>query len=134
MAKRTKTKKEGNNKKPIYKKVTGGFLKLPGWNRRIKPNEEVEITLEELGGYAGQFKLVKSPGGATPPPTQEKTQKTKTEKTDTTSTEEGPFKPKLAGGGKFNVVSASGKVMNEQPLTAEKADELVQQLNGETDD
>lgn len=118
--------------KPQWKKITRGNLyPFPSKrNRRVKPNEVIRATKEELGKYIDHFELVKDGTGeyqmATTAPKPARAPK--------------PLKPitggkkdveySLVGAGEelFNVVSASGKVMNASPLDADSAEELRSKL------
>lgn len=104
-------------KKPLWQKVTGGRIKLPGVRGSIKSGEKRRLLKSEIGKYLDDFELLE--GDAKEPEPE--------------SGEDLP--PNYAwqhkGGGRYEVVSRSGEVMNDELLTKEEAEELTAQLNQE---
>lgn len=115
--------------KPQWKKITRGNLyPFPSKrNRRVKPNEVIRATKEELGKYINHFELVKDGTGnyqivdPTPKPARAPKLPKPTAGGDT-------YTLVSAGEDLFNVISASGKVLNASPLDADSAEELRSKL------
>lgn len=115
--------------KPQWKKITRGTLyPFPSKrNRRVKPNEVIRATKEELGKYINHFELVKDGTGqyqmATSAP-----KPARAPKPPKPTVGEDTYTLVSAGEDLFNVISASGKVLNASPLDADSAEELRSKL------
>lgn len=119
------------DKKPTWKKITPGKLyPFPkNRNRRVKPQEVIEATQEELAYVSNQFELVTDGTG------KFKVKAKAADPADPDPGEKAPekdvFTAESVGSGWFNVVSGAGKVMNEKKLRAEAAAELIATLEEE---
>ena len=116
--------------KPLWRKTTRGSLYLAGKPRkRIKPNEKVRATEEELGKWIVEFELLDKGSGKNEfiPKSKEQVEE---EKLNIPDKEE--YMVEHVGQGWYNVVSPSGKVMNEKKLRSDDADTLRSQLSEET--
>lgn len=135
-----------DDKRPLWRKTSSGTLTLrgPGMDprRRIKPNQTLHATAEQLGGFINQFELVSDPGGqvtsedlalsATKPEAAKAAGKPAPEPT------KAPTKPSVekyevrhVGSGWYDVVSPEGKTMNDKKLRSTEADELKEELEAE---
>lgn len=153
MERRTKKpiQEKAVDQKPQWKKITSGTLyPFPHKrNRRVKPSEVISATKEELGGFVNQFKLVREGTGIYAPKKAitKPISKPKAEKEDTTvdsaaavkaqptrrtkktdSKDKGFSIQKNEATGGFNVVSAAGKVINDEELIEESAKALLENL------
>jgi len=120
--------KRGEKNKPLWKKITRGTLyPFPNQrNRRVKPQEQIRASEEELAHVIDQFELVEDGKG------EFKVKGVKKEETvEIPDGEE--YGVVSAGRGWFNVVSQGGKVMNDKKLRAEEAKELKDSLEEETE-
>ena len=112
------------NKKPLWRKTTPGTLILRGLSTpRIKPKQEVYATKEELGRWCEtDFELVKGGKG------KYKIDKKEEESVEDESAEfensGEEFTVKHAGRGRYNVLSSTGKIMNETNLGKKEAKAL----------
>jgi hypothetical protein len=120
------------DQKPVWKKITRGKLyPFPRKrNVRVKENEKIQASEEEIEKYRDHFELVKDGTG---------------EFKVKSNTEPGKKVVKLApkanletfelvpiGEGLYNVVSFGGKKMNEEGLDLEAAEKLKEELEKET--
>lgn len=116
------------SQKPKWKKITRGTL-YPFPNRRnvrVKPNEVIQATAEELAKVADHFELVKEGTGIYSTSTVEK----KPKKKGKVPTEVYELIP--IGEGLYNVLSPGDKVMNESGLKREDAEALKKKLETES--
>lgn len=113
--------------KPSWKKITPGVLyPFPNQRgRRIKPQEQIRASQEEIAHVADHFELVENGKG------EYKVKKEKKEIIETPEAEE--YDIKSVGKGWYDVISPEGKLMNEKKLRADDAKELKASLEEETD-
>ena len=119
--------------KPQWKKITRGTLYpfANQRNRRVKPNEVIFATEEEISKFKEHFELVAEGTGTFKP----KTAKPKAKPAITlppAKVEKDKYELIPAGDEMFNVVSSVGKVMNDAPLVESFAQELKASLEKET--
>ncbi len=112
-------------KKQVYQKITGGFLKLPGMDRRIKPHEKVELTEEQVALAPNQFKLLGSKSAVGVSAVDHK-------KKDTTPIKGQKYTIKVATPGWYDVFSEGDKQMNNTKLREDAAKALVDRLESAT--
>lgn len=127
MERTKKSKKE--NKYPLWKKISGGFIRLKKGQRKIKPNEIFEAPEEDIAKYRNQFEKV-AEGTVKSKPKEEPSEPTKSKeiKPEKTGVE---YVLQPAGVAWFNVInSVTGTVMNESKLRKAEAQKLVDELNG----
>ena len=120
------------DQKPKWKKITRGTLyPFPNKrNKKVKPHETISATTEELGKYIDQFELVKEGTG------KFKVSKTSSNSEKTSVSRKSPkfsLSPVEVESAKegekfFNILSPSGKIVNDKPLTEEEAEELKNSL------
>lgn len=104
------------NKKPRWKKVGGGSMRLAR-GKIVKPNEVFSAYESELPKGCGHLLM------AVDGQTQEEEEPTPASATPS-------FEPRSKGGGWYDVVNiVSGKPVNEKSLRAEQANELVKELS-----
>lgn len=137
--KRTSTNNQGPQK-PTWRKITQGGLYLQGKrNYKIKHKEEIQATPEELGRFVNQFELIKPGTGEFeidpadfkgPEPTV--LVPVKGAKRTAPAEEKEIYIIKHVGGGYHDVLSPTGKKMNEKSLKMDKALDFKQALEGET--
>jgi hypothetical protein len=122
---------DSTDQKPIWKKITRGTLYPFSHqrNRRVKPNEKLQASEEEIAKYRDHFELIKDGTGKYKVKTIDPGQQIKTKKEKPT-----PEKYELVpiGDGLYDVESPSGKKMNDQSLDREGADALIAELDKET--
>lgn len=130
-----------SNVKPSWRKITEGTLyPFPTQrNRRVKHKETIQATAEELGNKINQFELVDPGAGeykieTTSLPVKEEGSSVTVEPVK--SKEHAPDKETYTiqhvGGGWYNVVSSTGKVMNSDKLKSADAQSLRDSLEEET--
>ena len=119
---------------PIFKmkKKVGPHLFNGEW---IRPGMTINCDAEEIARVMDKFEEVRTPAPEpeTPEPedieeeeTSEEAEKDEAEEEEETSEEEG-LVLKHKGRGKYDVInSASGKVINDEPLTKKEAEKLIE--------
>ena len=119
---------------PLWRKLTGGSLRCAS-GRKIKPKEEIRISAEELGKFVNQFKLLEDGSGSNKIPEDDKPstkdrlgRDIKKEEEEAPVPENEEYFIDHVASGWFNVVSGSGKVMNESKLRSEDAEKLKASL------
>jgi hypothetical protein len=126
----------GRDVKPVWRKVTRGKLSLTRKGAAIKPLQEVQLSAEELGKFKDQFQLVKNGTGkyAVDEPVSDTgaLRKLKDVPKKPAEDKETYNIKGIEGSDFFNVVSSSGKQMNEEPLTETEAEELADSLDAES--
>ena len=123
--------KRADTTKPLWKKITRGSLYLAGTPRkRIKPNERVRATEEELGKWVAEFELLDK-GSGNHEVTSVKVGEPGEEESFGTPEKE-IYTVEHVGTGWYNVLSSVGKVMNESKLRSEDAQALRAKLEEET--
>ncbi len=137
-------RKTNTSTKPSWRKITQGTLyPFPTQrNRRVKFKETVQATPEELGNKINQFELVEPGSGEYKIDTdafaiqKEEAPAADVVKTPTppvdSSIDEEEYEVKHAGGGWYNVVSSTGKVMNSEKLRSTDAQDLKTALEEHT--
>ena len=101
--------------------------------KRIKPNEKIRATEEELGVRVVEFELLDKGSGKHEfkPKPKEEAEKPGEEK-QTEIPEKEIYTVEHVGTGWYNVLSSVGKVMNENKLRSEEAQALREKLEEET--
>ena len=125
--------KRADTTKPLWKKITRGSLYLAGKPRkRIKPNEKIRATQEELGVRVVEFELLDKGSGKHEfkPKPKEEAEKPREESVEIPEKE--IYTVEHVGTGWYNVLSSVGKVMNENKLRSEEAQALREKLEEET--
>ena len=117
---------------PLWLKIQGGNLKLVHRRGRIKFKEKVRITEEELGKYRDQFKLLENGTGDYKVSKEAKLGLPEQPPSTAQPADKDEYNVEHVGGGWYNVISGSGKVMNETKLKSADAEELKSQLEEET--
>jgi len=113
--------------KPLWIKISPGTLVLRALdpNRRIKPKQKIYATAEQLGKHVVEFELLEgevevvtagTPINADAAPTKEE------------------YTVDHTGVGWYNVLSPTGKVMNEGKLRAADAEKLKSELEESQED
>lgn len=112
------------DQKPIYRKTAPGTLILRHpISARLKQKMEMEATEEELGSFLDQFELIKAGTGIYADTfTLSEIESEELEERYTLDHQ---------GRGKFNVVGPDGKIINENLLSKDEAENLKQQLEAE---
>lgn len=124
--------KRSNTDLPLWKKITTGKLyPFAGQrNRRVKPQEKIRCSYEELKHVLQHFELVENGKG-------EFKIDDSVFKIEEPETPDAPPKDEYsvesAGSGWYNVLSPEGKTMNEKKLRQDEAEELRESLEEETD-
>ncbi len=115
-----------NKDKPKWIKRSHGTLVLRSPSKlRLKHNQEFRASVEELGKYIDQFELLENVKG------KYKVKKKKDEPEDSNKGEQPPeeiYDIEHVAGGWYNVVSPTGKVMNEKKVKSEDAEKLKLKL------
>ena len=117
--------------KPKWIKTSPGTL-YPFSNqrgRRVKHREEIRATTKELAHVIDQFELVENIEGKN----KVNLEDLKPKEEVIESPEKDEYSVESAGSGWYNVVSSTGKIMNEKKLRAEEAKELRIALEEETE-
>lgn len=119
--------KRGEKNKPLWRKITPGVVyPFPNQRgRRIKPQEQVRATEEELGKKIKHFELIEDAKG-------KKATKAPKEAEEVEIPEGENYGIISVGKGWYDVVSSEGKVMNEKKLREDAAKELKESLEEET--
>lgn len=108
---------------PLWKKKTPGVLIITAPIRmRLKPKQEFRATPEELGRHIGDFELLEGDVDFKKYPQLQK------EDVKTPAPPE-EYTVDHVGKGKYNVLSPSGKRMNEGELTSKEAEKLCKELS-----
>jgi len=132
-------KRTGDSKqKPLWRKKSfedspSGLNKvhIPGIRKGvIKVNEKIRATVEELGEKIVEFDLVE-PGDYNENDLQAAKSVTK-EPPKTKPESKEAYSAVHKGFGKYDVVSSSGKIMNEKAMPADEAEALIDKLEQET--
>lgn len=127
-----------SKQKPLWRKLhyresPSGMSKvhIPAISKSIiKPNQKVRATVEELGDNIKEFELIDAAGNTVDiTPVETPTEELVVEKVDV---EADGYTVEHVGAGWYNVVSDSGKVMNEKKLRGADAEELKEQLEEES--
>ena len=121
-----------NDIKPKWKKTQGGNLTLAGRRGRIKYKEVLRISEAELGKYRDQFELLENGTGEYKVSTAAKLGKPEPPPPVAPPVDKEEYAVKHVGGGWYNVLSESDKVMNETKLRSEDAESLKSQLEEDT--
>jgi hypothetical protein len=111
-----KRRKEDTEGKSEFQKVGGGSLRLPG--RIIKPNERFWAYDSEIP--KGAWDVITRLSGT--PPTAAVPEEVPIKAVKPT------YKLEHRGGGRYNIVDSEGKVLNENSLSKEEAQEKLDQL------
>ena len=118
--------------KPLWRKHTQGTLyPFPKQrNRRVKFKETIEATEEELGNKRDEFDLVRDGTGVYKVSEHGKLSAAQREVAPPTtpSPDKDTYEVEEASKGWFNVVSSTGKVMNDKKLRQADAEELKASL------
>lgn len=135
---RKRIEQKTESQKPRWKKVTRGTL-YPFSDRkniRVKPNEVISATAEEISKYEDHFELVKEGTGTYGASENEtevkKERKPSVAKANKAKTSTDVYELVPIGQSLYNVLSPGGKVMNEVPLKREAAEGLKTKLETET--
>lgn len=132
---------QSSDQKPKWRKKTLGklYLSVGGASKRmrIKPGDEVSLTRDELKGFVDQFELIHPGTGDFKTDLLEVSnaeavkEEVVSKKGPTPEIEIGDYELKHMGRGKWNVLSPTGKVMNNEKLTRHDAEALKEQLEAE---
>lgn len=119
--------KRAEKNKPLWRKITPGVLyPFPNQRgRRIKPQEQIRATEEEIAHVRDNFELVENVSG-------KHAAKAPKEAEEVEIPEGENYGIMSVGKGWFDVVSSEGKVMNEKKLREDAAKELKDSLEEET--
>lgn len=98
--------------KSLWRKVSDSSLKLDEDRPRVKPGEEIWATEKELGDHISEFDLLEATS----------------EKIDESIPNEYTVEHK--GGGWYDIISPTGKKMNEDSLKVEEANKRKRELEG----
>jgi hypothetical protein len=122
------------SKKPFYRKITPGNLHIildGGTRTRIKPKEVVQATEEDLGKWLSEFELVSADVISEDVKARAKGMVADEDEDEGLTADVDGYTIEHTGGGWHNVLSPTGKVMNDAKLRAEDADALLAHLEGE---
>lgn len=130
MERKSKKSTSTTDQKPAWKKITSGKIyPFPHKrNTRVKPNQVIRATEEELKHALQHFELVEDGTGIYK--TSADAKKPASQKNKPKKEIEEKARIETADGGGYNVIAAGGKVMNEEPLSLEDAEELKNSLEG----
>lgn len=130
---------KGSKQKPLWRKLTLdespnniGKLYLREFRKgMIKPNEKIRATEQELGRCVDEFQLVDAGDYSVEVPAVSTEEETK-EELKVSKVPGEKYTVVHVGGGWYDVVSESNKVMNGSKLRSDSAQKLVNDLEQET--
>lgn len=116
--------------KPRWKKISRGTLyPFPNQrNRRVKPNEVIDATEDEISKYRSDFELVRDGTG----PYKIKSTAPVPKPKYVAKVQKDVYNLIPIGEGLYNVESTGGKVMNDHPLKRDEAEALQKSFDAET--
>ena len=121
--------------KPLWRKKTPGVLYIRELAvQRIKPKQEIQATLKELGNKVNEFEIL-NPGKGKMALTEDEQiavgfikPAPEGEQEEPEPEEPDDYSKVNLGHGWFNVVSSTGKIMNENKLREADADQFIVEL------